>query len=71
MKLDFVEITPVLIKEIFFELLKDKTIDRTLMNHVANSYNIEMAVGFAALFCPEIIEVDGCIFIGSITNFVG
>lgn len=36
---------------------------RTLMNHVANSYDIEAAIGFAALFCPEIIEVDGCIFI--------
>lgn len=41
---------------------------RTLMNHVANSYNIEMAIGFASLFCPEIIEVDGCIFISEFYN---
>ena len=31
----------------------------TLMNHVANSYDIEMAIAFANLFCPEVIEVDG------------
>lgn len=41
---------------------------RTLMNHVANSYDIEMAIGFAVLFCPEIIEVDGCIFISEFYN---
>lgn len=35
----------------------------TLMNHVANSYDIEMAIAFANLFCPEVIEVDGCVFI--------
>ncbi|MCM1045527.1 MAG: hypothetical protein NC417_08440 [Candidatus Gastranaerophilales bacterium] len=40
----------------------------TLMNHVANSYDIEMAIGFAALFCPEIVEVDGCIFIAEFYN---
>lgn len=40
----------------------------TLMNHVANSYDIEMAIGFAALFCPEIVEVDGCIFISEFYN---
>jgi len=41
---------------------------RTLMNHVANSYNIETAIAFAGLFCPEIIEVDGCIFISEFYN---
>ena len=41
---------------------------RSLMNHVANSYNIEMAIGFASLFCPEIIEVDNCIFISEFYN---
>ena len=41
---------------------------RTLMNHVANSYDIEMAIGFAALFCPEIVEVEGCIFISEFYN---
>ena len=41
---------------------------RSLMNHVANSYNIETAIGFAALFCPEIIEVDNCIFISEFYN---
>jgi hypothetical protein len=40
----------------------------TLMNHVNNSYDIEMAVGFAGLFCPEIIEVDDCIFIAEYYN---
>jgi len=41
---------------------------RTLMNHTANSYNIEMALGFANLFCPEVIEIDGCIFISEFYN---
>lgn len=41
---------------------------RTLINHVANSYNIEMAIGFASLFCPEVVEVDGCIFISEFYN---
>lgn len=40
----------------------------SLINHVANSYNIEMAIGFASLFCPEIIEVDNCIFISEFYN---
>lgn len=40
----------------------------TLMNHVANSYNIEMAIGFAGLFCPTIVEVDNCIFISEFYN---
>lgn len=40
----------------------------TLMNHVANSYNIEMAIGFANLFCPTIIEVNDCIFISEFYN---
>ena len=30
---------------------------RSLINHVANSYDIETAISFASLFCPEIIEV--------------
>lgn len=41
---------------------------RSLMNHVANSYSIEMAIGFADLFCPEIVEDDGCIFISEFYN---
>ena len=41
---------------------------RSLMNHVANSYSIEMAIGFAGLFCPEIVEDDGCIFISEFYN---
>ena len=28
---------------------------RSLMNHVANSYDIETAISFASLFCPEMI----------------
>lgn len=38
------------------------------MNHVANSYDIETAISFASLFCPEIIEVDDCIFISEFYN---
>lgn len=41
---------------------------RSLMNHVANSYSIEMAIGFASLFCPEVVEDDGCIFISEFYN---
>lgn len=40
----------------------------TLMNHAANSYNIETAIALAGLFCPEIIETDGCIFISEFYN---
>jgi hypothetical protein len=40
----------------------------TLMNHVSNSYDIEMAIGFASLFCPEVVEDDGCIFIAEFYN---
>ena len=40
----------------------------TLMNHVANSYNIETAIAFANLFCPTIIEEDGCLFISEFYN---
>ena len=45
-----------------------KRCGNTLMNHVANSYDIEMAIGFASLFCPEVIEIDGCIFISEFYN---
>jgi len=41
---------------------------RSLMNHVANSYDIEMAIGFAALFCPEIVYVEGCVLISEFYN---
>jgi len=41
---------------------------RSLMNHVANSYDIEAAVALAALFCPEFVEDDGCIFISEFYN---
>lgn len=41
---------------------------RSLMNHVANSYSIEMAIGFASLFCPNIVEVEDCIFIAEFYN---
>ena len=27
---------------------------RSLMNHVANSYDIETAISFASLFCPAV-----------------
>jgi hypothetical protein len=36
---------------------------KTLMNHVSNSYDIEAAISFACLFCPDVIEEDDCIFI--------
>jgi hypothetical protein len=41
---------------------------RSLMNHVSNSYNIETAIGFASLYCPEVIEIEGCIFIAEFYN---
>ena len=41
---------------------------KSLINHVSNSYDIEMAIGFASLYCPEIVEVDGCIFIAEFYN---
>jgi len=40
----------------------------TLMNHTSNTYNIEMAIGLASLYCPEVVEVDGCIFIAEFYN---
>lgn len=40
----------------------------TLINHVSNSYDIEAAIGFATLYCPEIIEVEDCIFISEFYN---
>lgn len=36
---------------------------QTLISHVYNLYNIEMAISFAGLFCPEIVEIEDCIFI--------
>ena len=41
---------------------------RSLINHVSNSYDIEAAIGFASLYCPEVIEIDGCIFIAEFYN---
>jgi len=41
---------------------------RSLINHVSNSYDIEMAIGFASLYCPEVIEIDDCIFIAEFYN---
>ena len=40
----------------------------TLMNHVANTYNIDMAIGFAALFCPAFVEIENCVFIKEFYN---
>lgn len=40
----------------------------TLMNHVANSYDIETAISFAKLFCPDVIEVEDCVFIAEFYN---
>ena len=41
---------------------------RSLMNHVSNLYDIEMAIGFASLYCPEVVEVEDCIFISEFYN---
>lgn len=35
----------------------------TWMNHVANTCGIKSALGFANLFCPAVVEEDGCILI--------
>ena len=40
----------------------------SLINHVSNSYDIEAALGFAGLYCPELIEVEGCVFIAEFYN---
>jgi len=53
-------------EKILQEFPKYRGID--IINHVYNSFNIEMAIGFAALYSPEIIEVDGCILISHFYN---
>lgn len=40
----------------------------SLMNHVKNSYNAEVAIAMASLFCPEIVEEKGYIFISEFYN---
>ena len=35
----------------------------TWMNHVANTCDIKTALGLANLFCPAVVEEDGCILI--------
>lgn len=40
----------------------------SIMNHVSNSYDVEMAIGFASLYCPNIVEVESCIFIEEFYN---
>lgn len=41
---------------------------RSLMNHAFNSCNIENTLSIASVFCPEIIEDDGYIFISEFYN---
>ncbi len=41
---------------------------KTLMNHAANSCNIENTLAVASVFCPEIIEVKDYIFISEFYN---
>lgn len=51
-------------KEIFDEFKNQNGI--SLINHVANTCNIEDVIAVGRLLCPEIIEVNGCIFISEL-----
>lgn len=52
------------------EIMKHfKTImGRSLMNHASNTCGIEETLAVASVLCPEIIEVNGCIFISEFYN---
>lgn len=41
---------------------------KTLMNHAANTCSIEKTLAAASVLCPEIIEVEGYIFISQFYN---
>lgn len=41
---------------------------RSLMNHASNTCGIEETIAVASLYCPEIVEVNGCIFISEFYN---
>lgn len=40
----------------------------SLMNNAANTCSIEQVLSAASIFCPEILEVNGCIFIAEFYN---
>ena len=40
----------------------------SLMNHIKNSYNVEATIAMANLFCPEVVEEKGYIFISEFYN---
>ena len=42
---------------------------KTLMNHAANSCNVENALAVASVFCPEILEVKDYVFISEFYNY--
>lgn len=48
-------------KSIFNEFKEQNGI--SLMNHVANTCSIDDFIAVSSILCPEIIEIDGCIFI--------
>ncbi len=41
---------------------------RSLMNHAANTYGIEATLAIANLLCPEVVEINDCIFISEFYN---
>lgn len=41
---------------------------RTLMNHAFNSCGIENMLASASVFCPEVVEVNDCVFISEFYN---
>ena len=40
----------------------------SLMNNAANTCSIEQVLSAASIFCPEVLEVNGCIFIAEFYN---
>lgn len=51
-------------KSIFDEFKEQNGI--SLMNHVANTCTIDNFIAVSSILCPEIIEVNGCIFISEL-----
>jgi len=58
--------TSVVDKSIFNEFEEKNGI--SLMNHVANTCTIDSFIAVSSILCPEIIEVNGCIFISELYN---
>lgn len=44
------------------------TMGRSLMNHASNTCGIEETLAVASVLCPEVIEVNDCVFIAEFYN---